>query len=43
MIKFDLADHHPEVLNHFKVNAKDRAYQFWRETRFLWIYGRKLY
>ncbi|KAA5534454.1 transposase [Taibaiella lutea] len=28
-IKFDLIENHPEVLRHFKVNAKDREYQFW--------------
>jgi REP element-mobilizing transposase RayT len=28
-IKTDLAKHHPAVLDHFLVNAKDRHYQFW--------------
>ena len=28
-IKRDLQKNHPEVLAHFKVNAKDREYQFW--------------
>ena len=28
-IKTDLAKHHPAVLDHFLVNAKDRKYQFW--------------
>ena len=28
-IKFDLQEHHPNVLEHFKVNLKDRQYQFW--------------
>jgi REP element-mobilizing transposase RayT len=27
-IKFDLTDHHPEVLEQFKVERKDRQYQF---------------
>lgn len=29
-IKFDLDKNHPSVLAHFKVNAKDRTYQFWK-------------
>jgi putative transposase len=28
-IKFDLQEHHPKVLEQFKVNLKDRQYQFW--------------
>ena len=28
-IKFDLAKHHPEVLEHFRVDLKDRKYQIW--------------
>ena len=28
-IKKDLIKNHPAVLAHFKVNVKDRAYQFW--------------
>jgi putative transposase len=28
-IKFDLIEHHPQVLKLFRVNAKDREYQFW--------------
>lgn len=28
-IKFDLRNNHPEVLEQFKVNQKDRQYQFW--------------
>jgi putative transposase len=28
-IKFDLKKNHPKVLMHFKVNVKDRHYQFW--------------
>jgi len=31
-IKFDLRDNHPKVLPHFKVNLKDRKYQFWRRN-----------
>ncbi len=31
-IKFDLQKHHPDVLNHFEVNAKDRKYQFWERN-----------
>ncbi|MDO8368812.1 MAG: transposase [Saprospiraceae bacterium] len=30
-IKFDLIDHHPDVLEHFKVDRKDREYQFFKE------------
>ena len=28
-IKFDLLQHHPDVLKHFLVDASDRNYQFW--------------
>ena len=28
-IKFDLQKNHPEVLEHFRVNVKDRNYQIW--------------
>ena len=31
-IKKDLLKNHPAVLPHFKVNAKDRAYQFWERN-----------
>ncbi|HWB24341.1 MAG TPA: hypothetical protein VG738_02625 [Chitinophagaceae bacterium] len=31
-IKFDLQEHHPAVLETFKVNAKDREYQFWERN-----------
>ena len=31
-IKFDLIEHHPRVLEHFKVNSKDRIYQFWERN-----------
>jgi len=31
-IRFDLSIHHPEVLPHFLVNAKDRKYQFWERN-----------
>ena len=30
-IKFDLVAHHPDVLAHFKVERKDREYQFFKE------------
>jgi len=30
-IKFDLLDHHPKVLEHFKVERNDRDYQFFKE------------
>ena len=30
-IKADLALHHPKVLEQFKVNRKDRKYQFFKE------------
>ncbi|MFN8356181.1 MAG: hypothetical protein U0Y10_17120 [Spirosomataceae bacterium] len=32
IIKFDLQEHHPAVLAHFKVNLKDRQYQFWERN-----------
>ncbi len=32
MIKFDLKKHHPKVLEHFRVNLKDREYQFWQRN-----------
>lgn len=31
-IKQDLAKNHPAVLTHFKVDAKDRKYQFWERN-----------
>jgi len=31
MIKFDLMDHHPKVLACFKVDRRDREYQFFKE------------
>jgi putative transposase len=31
-IKQDLLKNHPAVLAHFKVNAKDREYQFWERN-----------
>lgn len=31
-IKNDLLQNHPEVLSHFKVEAKDRDYQFWERN-----------
>ncbi|HEY5370159.1 MAG TPA: transposase [Hanamia sp.] len=31
-IKQDLVRNHPAVLTHFKVNAKDREYQFWERN-----------
>lgn len=31
-IKFDLAENHPRVLNKFRVNNKDRIYQFWERN-----------
>ena len=30
-IKFDLVAYHPDVLAHFKVERKDREYQFFKE------------
>ena len=32
MIKFDLIENHPKVLEAFCVNAKDRKYQFWERN-----------
>jgi len=31
-IKFDLQKFHPKVLDHFKVEAKDRQYQIWERN-----------
>ncbi|WP_245882074.1 hypothetical protein [Taibaiella chishuiensis] len=31
-IKFDLQEHHAEILKYFYVNAKDRQYQFWQRN-----------
>ena len=31
-IKFDLVQNHPLVLDKFRVNAKDRTYQFWERN-----------
>jgi REP element-mobilizing transposase RayT len=31
-IKNDLQQNHPQVLSHFKVQAKDRDYQFWERN-----------
>ena len=31
-IKFDLVPNHPLVLDKFRVNAKDRTYQFWERN-----------
>jgi putative transposase len=31
-IKFNLVEHHPLVLDNFRVNAKDRTYQFWERN-----------
>ena len=31
-IKFDLVESHPLVLDKFRVNAKDRTYQFWKRN-----------
>jgi hypothetical protein len=31
-IKNDLQQNHPQVLSHFKVDAKDRNYQFWERN-----------
>ena len=31
-IKFDLKSNHPGVLEKFKVNLKDREYQFWQRN-----------
>ncbi len=42
MIKFDLIKHHPEVLSHFFVGAKDRNYQFWeRNPKIIYLLSRK--
>jgi putative transposase len=31
-VKSDLQQNHPQVLSHFKVEAKDRDYQFWERN-----------
>ena len=31
-IKYDLVRHHPQVLERFKVSAKDRQYQLWERN-----------
>ena len=31
-IKFDLVENHPLVLDKFRINAKDRIYQFWERN-----------
>lgn len=31
-IKYDLRQHHPDVLEHFKVHAADREYQLWERN-----------
>jgi REP element-mobilizing transposase RayT len=31
-IKADLKKYHPKILEHFRVNAKDRGYQFWERN-----------
>jgi len=31
-IRFDLKSNHPKVLEHFKVNLKDRSYQIWENS-----------
>ena len=31
-VKFDLVKNHPAVLDQFRVNAKDRTYQFWERN-----------
>ena len=31
-IKFDLIPNHPLVLDKFRVNAKDKTYQFWKRN-----------
>lgn len=42
-IKFDLEEHHPNVLKHFEVNLKDRKYQFWeRNPLSVDLYSRKI-
>ncbi|MES2894045.1 MAG: transposase [Bacteroidota bacterium] len=43
-IKFDLLFHHPLALELYKVNAKDRAYQFWeRNSLGIEIYSTKVF
>jgi putative transposase len=42
-IKFDLQAHHPNVLERFEVNAKDRKYQIWeRNPLSIDIYSREV-
>ncbi|MEQ9422867.1 MAG: transposase [Cyclobacteriaceae bacterium] len=43
-IKFDLIDNHLEVLEHFKVDKKDRQYQFWkRDALSIDLYSEKVF
>ena len=42
-IKVDLKEYHPQVLEMFKVNAKDRKYQFWeRNPMSLYCFSEKI-
>jgi putative transposase len=42
-IRFDLQNHHLQVLEHFYVGAKDRAYQIWeRNALSIDLYSRKV-
>ena len=42
-IKADLKRHHPQLLEKFRVNAKDRAYQIWeRNSLSIQIYSEKV-
>jgi hypothetical protein len=42
-IKFDLQSNHPKVLEHFRVDAIDRAYQIWeRNPLNTFLYSRKV-
>ena len=34
MMKVDLKKHHPHILEHFFVNAKDRKYQIWERNAY---------
>ena len=42
-IRFDLQKNHPQVLQHFEVNLRDRRYQFWeRNALSVDLYDRKI-
>ena len=44
MVLKELRNNHPEVLEHFRVNAKDRKYQVWeRNSLSISLWSRKVF